>query len=103
MSMKIRVLCDFRDPAGPQKSTTNRSGTEKVHPETAPEAVFIVFSCSCRSESFSGPIFGDFIGLSSALKIDLENNVNRFLAIFPRFLVSFCYLLIIALVVENNE
>ena len=33
-------------------------GTENVRSETAPEAIFGVFSCRCRSEWLSGPIFG---------------------------------------------
>ena len=40
------------------KSTKNGLEAEKVRPETAPEAIFVVFSCRCRSQSLSGPIFG---------------------------------------------
>ena len=58
MRMKIPLLCDFRRPAGAQKSTKNEPGTEKVRPEAAPEAIFVDFSRRCRSESLSGPIFG---------------------------------------------
>ena len=29
-----------------------------MHPEAAPEAIFVVFSCRCRLEPLSGPIFG---------------------------------------------
>ena len=49
---------DFGGPAGSPKSTKNGSGTEKVRPETSPEAFFVGFSCRCRSESLSGAIFG---------------------------------------------
>ena len=48
----------FWDPAGSPKSTKNGPGSEKVRPETAPEAIFVVFSRRCRSEWLSGPIFG---------------------------------------------
>jgi len=52
------VLAIFWIPAGSLKSTKNEPGSEKVRPEAAPEAIFVVFSCRCRSESLSGPIFG---------------------------------------------
>ena len=51
INMKIEVFGDFWDPAGTQKSTKNQPGAEKVPPETAPEAIFCVFSRHCRSES----------------------------------------------------
>ena len=51
------VLAPFWVPAGSPKSTKNRPGTEKVRPETAPEAIFVDFSLRCRSESLSGSIF----------------------------------------------
>ena len=57
-NMKIEVFGDFWDLAGTQKSTKNQPGAEKVPPETAPEAIFCVFSRRCCSESVSGPIFG---------------------------------------------
>ena len=52
------VLGRFWDPAGTLKSTKNGPGSEKVRPETAPEAIFVDFSRRCRSESLSGSIFG---------------------------------------------
>ena len=52
------VLAPFWAPAGSPKSTKNEPGVEKVRPEAAPEAIFVDFSCRCRSESLSGPIFG---------------------------------------------
>ena len=52
------VLGRFWDPAGTLKSTKNGPGSEKVRPETAPEAIFVNFSRRCRSEWLSGPIFG---------------------------------------------
>ena len=39
------------------KSIKNEPGTEKVRPETATEAIFVGFSCRCRSEPLSGSIF----------------------------------------------
>ena len=48
----------FWDPAGTLKSTKNGRGSEKVRPETAPEAIFVDFSLRCRAESLSGSIFG---------------------------------------------
>ena len=57
MGMKMPLFRDFRDPAGARKSTKNGPGTEKVRPETAPGAIFVVFSRRRRSESLSGPIF----------------------------------------------
>ena len=54
------VFGDFRVPAGSPKSTKNAPGGEKVRPETAPEAIFVVFSRRCRSESLSGPILARF-------------------------------------------
>ena len=70
------VFGDFRVPAGSPKSTKNAPGGEKARPETAPEAVFVVFSRRRRSESLSGPIFGRsdprksyyFLGGSAILK-----------------------------------
>ena len=54
------VLAPFWNPAGSPKLTKNRSGDEKVRPETAPEAVFVGFSCRCHLESLSGPILTRF-------------------------------------------
>ena len=51
------VLGGFWDPAGTLKSTKNGPGSEKVRPETAPEANSADFSRHCRFEWVSGPIF----------------------------------------------
>ena len=51
-------MAPFWVPAGTPKSTKSEPGAEKVRPETAPEAIFVDFSCRCRSESVSGAIFG---------------------------------------------
>ena len=51
------VLARFRVPAGNPKSTKSAPGGEKVRPETAPEAIFVVFSRRRRPESLSAPIF----------------------------------------------
>ena len=65
MTSRIRMILasgpvfgDFRVQAGSPKSTKNAPGGEKVRPERAPEAIFVVFSRGRRSESLSGPIFG---------------------------------------------
>ena len=42
------------------KWTKNRPGAEKVRPEAAPEAIFIVVCCRRCSESLSEPILGGF-------------------------------------------
>ena len=42
------------------KSIKNGSGSEHVRPETAPEAVFVGFSCRCHLESLSAPILARF-------------------------------------------
>ena len=48
------------DPVGTPKSTKNELGNEKGRPETAPEALFVGFSCRCHLESLSGPILARF-------------------------------------------
>ena len=55
-----RIFHEFCLPAGTPKSTKIGSGTEKVRSETAPDAIFVVFSRRCRSESLSGPILARF-------------------------------------------
>ena len=42
------------------KWTKNRRGAEKVRPEAAPEAIFIVVCCRRCSESLPDPILGGF-------------------------------------------
>ena len=54
----VTILGRSWDPAGSPKSTKNEPGSEKVRPEAAPEAIFVTFSCRCRSEPLSGSIFG---------------------------------------------
>ena len=53
-----RFLMLFWVAAGTPKSLKNGCGADKMHPKTALEAFCVDFSCRCRSESLSGPIFG---------------------------------------------
>ena len=54
---KVGPKASILGPKCVSKVTKNVPGDKKARPETAPQAFFVVFSCRCRSDSLSGPIF----------------------------------------------
>ena len=55
---KVGCLLSVLEPKMDPKWTKNRPGAEKVRPEAAPEAIFIVVCCRRCSESLPEPNFG---------------------------------------------
>ena len=55
---KVGCLLSVLEPKMDPKWTKNRPGAEKVRPEAAPEAIFIVVCCRRCSESLPEPILG---------------------------------------------
>ena len=58
IDQKVSCVFSFLGPKMDPKWTKNRPGAEKVRPEAAPEAIFIVFCCRRCSKSLPEPTFG---------------------------------------------